>query len=174
MFPQDLIWKEDNPQNCQKKKRSLDNIMVLNARERAKNTLAREPKPPLTTRTTARARRQPELDSQSFPAFNCRRRQASTRVLAYLSQEKGSARSRTSRYRKGAPVAATDKEAHREPTCQALGRWQSFAESSPNPANARSSFSSGESTQKTPLERLFSPTLSRDFERDFSPPLTRD
>ena len=73
-------------------------------------------------------------------------------------------------------IAAADEEAHREPMCQALGRWQHFAESSPNPADAKSSFFSGESTRKTPPKRLrlFSPTRARHFGRDFLPTLARD
>ena len=87
MFPQDLIWKEDNPQNCQKK-RSLDNIMVLNARERAKTTLAREarePEPPLANR------------SQTASPFLLSTAGAGKHQPGY---------SRTSRKRKGAPARA--------------------------------------------------------------------
>ena len=115
-------------------------------------------------KTTACARHQqgqPEQDSQSFPACNCRCRQAPTRVLKYFLQEKESARSRTSRNRKGAPVTA--REAHCEPTCKALGRWQPCAEDSLIPANNKSFFS----RDSTPLERLL-------LKRDFSPTLARD
>ena len=116
----ELTWKEDNLRVTSKlsKKAKLARQYYSTlareqkppARERAKTTARKRAKTTARERakTTARTRRQqgqPEQDSQSFPACNCRRRQAPTQVLAHLSQEKESARSGTSRNRKGAPVA---------------------------------------------------------------------
>ena len=166
----ELTWKEDNLRVTSKlsKKAKLARQYYSTLAREQKPPLAREQKPPL-----AREQKPPLAREQKPPLAlvvnkDNQSRTVSPFLLATAGADKHQPRySLTSLKRKRAPARAPpaiEKERpllspHREPTCKALGRWQSFAERSQNPANNTKSSFPRESTQRTPLN----------IKRDFSP-----